>query len=116
MKSETCFGKKSGDPLTEYYSEEDSQAASEYSKEVYGNDLVPYKCSNCDCWHLSPKVRQTPSYKCDYCTGSDGVSKDTYTTKRNAITRSNILFDEQGIDLKVYQCKHSNGWHLTKRQ
>lgn len=116
MKSETCFGKVSGEPLTEYYFEHDANDAAEYSKEMYGNDLVPYLCTKCEHWHLSPKSRQTPSKKCDECSGGDGTPKDSYRTKRDARTRADILYDEQGISLKVYQCKHGNGWHLTKSQ
>lgn len=114
MKSGTCFGKVSGEPLTEYYDEHDAIYAAEYSKEVYGNDLVPYRCNKCERWHLSPKSRQTPSKKCDICTGGDGEPKDSYRTKLEAKARANILFDEQGISLKVYQCRYGNGWHLTK--
>ncbi|MFT6915613.1 MAG: hypothetical protein ACJAWL_001923 [Motiliproteus sp.] len=114
MKSETCFGKTSGEPLTEYDYDFEAESAAEYSKECYGNDLVPYHCSKCDRWHLSPKSRQTPSKKCEFCTAGDGSYKDSYKTKADARTRSDILYDEQGISLKVYQCKHGNGWHLTK--
>ncbi|MFT4926116.1 MAG: hypothetical protein ACI8WB_002214 [Phenylobacterium sp.] len=116
MKSETCFGKASGEPLTEYYFEHDAQEAAEYSKEYYGNDLVPYHCDKCDKWHLSPKRRQTPSKKCDRCTAGDGHPKDSYNSKNDARTRADILFAENGINLKVYQCKYDNGWHLTKNQ
>lgn len=115
MKSETCIGKVTGKPLSEYYGEEDAQEAAEYSRDTYDNDLMPYKCSDCACWHLSPKGRQTPSHKCQDCTSGNGIPKDTYKTKKVAIIRSNILFDEQGIDLKVYKCKYGDGWHLTKR-
>jgi hypothetical protein len=114
MKSETCFSKKSGQALTEYHCEEEAICAAEYSKDYYGNDLVPYQCHKCSFWHLSPRARQTPSHKCMHCTGGDGISKDTYMTKKDAIKRSDILYDEQGINLKMYRCKYSDGWHLTK--
>ena len=114
MKSETCFSKSSSLPLTEYHSEVEAIGAAEYSKDYYDNDLVPYHCNKCDFWHLSPRSRQTPSQKCMHCTGSDGILKDTYITKKDAIKRSNILYDEKGINLKVYRCSHSDGWHLTK--
>lgn len=44
MKSETCLGKVSGKPLSVYYTEFEAQVAAEYSRNVYGNDLAPYKC------------------------------------------------------------------------
>jgi len=102
MKSETCFGKMSGKPLTQYYDAEEAEGAAEYSKEYYGNDLSPYNCNKCGLWHLSPMGRQTPSQKCSRCTGGDGVEKDAYRSKREAHLRANIIYDEQGISLRVY--------------
>ena len=114
MKSETCFGKMSGQPLTEYYTEQDAQYAAEYSKEYYGNELTTYSCSRCGLWHLSPKSRQTPSEKCNRCTARDGVYKDSYRSKREARIRANIIYEEHGIRLRTYKCKYGFGWHLTK--
>ncbi|QPL42080.1 hypothetical protein IT970_11420 [Pseudoalteromonas sp. A41-2] len=114
MKSETCFGKVSGKPLTQYYDEVEAQGAADYSKEHYGNDLIPYQCVKCDLWHLSPKSRQTPSQKCNRCTGGYGVEKESYRSKIEARKRANIIYDEQGISLRVYKCKYGNDWHLTK--
>ncbi|QHS15479.1 hypothetical protein GUY17_05970 [Shewanella sp. Arc9-LZ] len=116
MKSETCFGKTSGKPLTQYYDEEEAQGAADYSKEFYGDDLSPYHCSKCDLWHLSPKSRQTPSQKCNRCTGGYGVEKESYRSKLEARLRADIIYDEQGISLRVYKCKYGFGWHLTKSQ
>lgn len=114
MKSETCFGKLSGQPLTEYYTEEDAQSSAEYSKEHYDNDLTPYKCTKCSFWHLSPQSRQTPSNKCHRCTGRDGLFKDAYRSKREARLRADIIYFEHGINLRAYKCKYGSGWHLTK--
>jgi hypothetical protein len=114
MKSDTCFGKMSGEPLSVYFDEDEAKSAAEYSKEIYNNELSPYKCNKCDFWHLSPKFRVTPSEKCQRCTAGDGSSKDTYRTKKEANTRADIVFNEQGINLRVYKCKYAAGWHLTK--
>ncbi|MBA5760945.1 hypothetical protein H2O73_01220 [Vibrio sp. 404] len=114
MKSETCFGKMYGQPLSEYYTEEDAQSAAEYSREHFGNDLTPYNCAKCGLWHLSPRYRQTPSKKCHCCTGRDGLSKDAYRSKREARQRADIIYLEHGISLRAYKCKYGSGWHLTK--
>ncbi len=114
MKSATCFGKASGEPLTEYFLEYDAQAAAEYANQCYGHELVPYECSKCNKWHLSPKKRQTPSKKCNHCTGGDGHLKDSYESKNDAHTRADILLKEHSVNLNVYQCEYGNGWHLTK--
>ena len=114
MKSETCFGKVSGQPLSEYLFEEEAQESADYAKENYGNNLAPYQCRNCNYWHLSPKSRQTPSQKCERCTGGDGTVKDAYRSKREARLRADIIYDEQGISLRPYKCRYGAGWHLTK--
>lgn len=114
MKSETCFGKISGKPLSQYFTEIDAEGAAQYSKDNFSNDSLPYECNKCHFWHLSPKSRVTPSKKCDSCTAGDGASKDTYRTKNEAKARADIIYNEKGIDLKVYSCKYGDGWHLTK--
>lgn len=116
MKSETCFGKLSGKPLIQYYDQEEAQVAANYCKEFYGNDMSPYRCDKCDLWHLSPKSRQTPSQKCNRCTGGYGVEKASYHSKNAARLRASIIYDEQGISLRVYKCKYGSGWHLTKNE
>ncbi|HDY7840648.1 TPA: hypothetical protein RQK35_003386 [Vibrio vulnificus] len=114
MKSETCFSKMSGHPLSEYYTEEDAQNAAEYSKENYDTDLTPYSCTKCGLWHLSPRNRQTPSKKCHRCTGRDGLYKDSYRSKREAQLRADIIYEDHGLFLRSYKCKYGSGWHLTK--
>lgn len=114
MKSNTCFGKVSGTPLTEFSFEHEALSAAEYSKLAHGNELLPYCCDKCDKWHLSPKDRQTPTKTCELCTAADGSNKESYKTKADAKTRAKIIRNERGISLMVYQCKHDNGWHLTK--
>jgi len=116
MKSETCVGKMSAQPLSQYLSEPEAQCAADFSKERYGNDLVPYECNKCKYWHLSPSSRQTPSTKCSECTDGSGLHKDSYRSKQEANTRADIIYSEQYINLRVYKCKYGHGWHLTKSQ
>ena len=50
MKSETCFGKVSGQPLTQYFDLEEALHGAEYAKEYYDNDLSPYsRCPPINC-------------------------------------------------------------------
>ena len=114
QKSLTCIGKKTGRPLTEYESEAEASDGAQHASRNYGRELSPYICDECGMWHLSPPDRNTPSYKCDQCTGTDGRAKDAYPTQEQAQRRADILRQEQGADLRVYVCKHGNGWHLTR--
>jgi len=115
MKSNTCFNKKDGAPLSVYKTEHEAQEAANYANNTYDNNLSSYQCNKCNDFHLSPKDRQTPSSICNSCTGGDGRYKHLYQTKEDAKKRSDILYNEQGISLNVYQCHYSDGWHLTKQ-
>ncbi|MFA1563278.1 hypothetical protein [Aliivibrio fischeri] len=115
MKSKTCFSHL-GQLLTQYYNEKEAQNAANYINKTHNNDLLPYHCAKCNLWHLSPKNRRTSSQTCNRCTGRDGVKKESYSSKREAHLRANIIYDEQGISLRVYKCKYGFGWHLTKSQ
>ena len=113
-KSTTCMGKISGEPLTEYDTEQDARQSAHHANRTYGTDLVPYRCSVCGKWHLSPKDRQTPSEKCPFCKGTNGLPKDAYPNRKDAQKRADILYREQGVSLQVYKCNYSNAWHLTR--
>ena len=113
MKSATCVGKKTAEPLTEYDSEKEAQEGANHANSKYGRGLIPYQCDTCGKWHLSPRSRQTPSQKCSLCTGKDGKAKDSYQSREDAQRRADILRQEQGAVLKIYACEHGNGWHLT---
>jgi hypothetical protein len=113
-KSDTCLGKKSGKPVTEYDSQSDAQEGADYATSTYGRALVPYRCDKCNLWHLSPANRQTPSKSCGYCTGSDGKPKESYGSAQDAHRRADILRQEQGASLQVYECEYGSGWHLTR--
>ena len=112
-KSTTCNG-SNGQPLTEYPSEATALEAAKYASKQYRSDLVPYRCSRCDYWHLSPRSRNTPSDGCSFCTSSNGEPKASYRSKRDAVRRAQIIREEKGLKLKVYACPHNRGWHLTR--
>jgi len=114
-KSDTCFNKLNGRPLSEYYSKSEALESASYTKRKFGQNLIPYKCDSCGFWHLSPKNRQTPSTTCKYCTDRNGNYKELYQSKSDAEKRAKILARENHVKLKVYQCPYSDGWHLTKK-
>lgn len=114
VKSETCFGKATGKPLSEYFSENEAQDAAMYVNEAHDCDMVPYNCKKCGMWHLSPRDRHTPSEKCSNCTDGDGKPKRIYRTREDAERRAEILKRERSVQLRVYECPYNNGYHLTK--
>jgi len=114
MKSLTCFGKQTGQPLTEFDTEYEAESSADHTRMVYEKDMEPYHCGVCDKWHLSPKDRKTPSSKCLYCVGGNGNAKALYRNKAEALQRAKIIFQEQGKKLFSYQCEYADGWHLTK--
>ncbi len=116
-KSPSCMTRKTGRPLTEYDTKTEAKSAARFANNKYSNsDLVPYKCGRCGFWHLSPADRQTPSKICPICRGADGKLKEAYLNETAAKQRADLLRKEQGVMLKVYECEHGNGWHLTKQQ
>jgi len=111
-KSHTCNSSK-GEPLTEYPSRAEAFDAARYVAEHHRLDLVPYRCSRCQYWHLSPRGRNTPSDTCSFCTSSGGEAKALYGSKRDAVRRAQIISEEKGLHLEAYPCPHNQGWHLT---
>ncbi|MBN2789121.1 MAG: hypothetical protein JXR69_02915 [Candidatus Delongbacteria bacterium] len=112
-KSSTCFSRK-GKPLTEYFTELEAEDSASFIRQEHNNNMVPYRCEKCGLWHLAPSDRQTPSRKCRFCTDSKGKPKELYFSKDDAQRRAEILFKEQGVRLKVYECPENDGFHLTK--
>ncbi|MBN2695160.1 hypothetical protein JXR93_10915 [bacterium] len=110
----SCFGQISKKPLKTYSSEYEAIDAVQYVKSTYGNNQIYYKCNRCGYWHLSPIERETPSITCQ-CKDEKGNFKQLYPTKKIAEQRANIIFEEKGIKLNVYECEYSNGWHLTHK-
>jgi hypothetical protein len=114
-KSATCMGKVSQVPLTEYGSRFDAMRGAAYVEQEYGRHMVPYECVRCQCWHLTPEERHTPSDSCGECLGRDGRAKSTYWDRAAAERRADITWRENGVQLRVYPCPVGAGWHLTKR-
>ena len=94
LKSDTCVGKVSGKPLTEYDSEAEAREGAEHARQRYGRKLLPYACDTCGKWHLSPAERQTPSRECPTCRGADGKPKESYRSEQEA-----HWLGEQGQDV-----------------
>ena len=122
IKSTSCFGRESGEAVTEYDSLEDAEDAADYANETFhsgSNNLSAYFCRECHHWHLSPRNRQTESsHWCGArCTGSNGQLKDAYANFYDANKRAEILTEERRISLYPYQCPFDAGsWHLTKKK
>ena len=115
IKSTTCFG-HGGQPLSEYSSRTEARDAAAHAKTAYRKDLVPYKCDRCEQWHLSPAERQTPSSISCKCLDRYGMPKALYDTKAGAKQRAKIMSKEKGVGLSVYQCPHTQGFHLTGKK
>lgn len=112
-KSPTCNSRRTGQPLTEYATEVEAADAAAYVARRSGEELVPYECDTCGLWHLSPMSRQTPS-RTSACAGRDGRPKAAYDTRDDAERRAEILYEDRGISLRVYDCA-CGAWHLTSR-
>lgn len=113
-KSQTCFGKVSGKPLTVYRSRAEADESARYVEGRYGRAMVSYQCETCGEWHLSPSERQTSSTQRGCCIDRNGRPKAAYASRKGAERRAAILLREQGVSLSVYPCPNGGGWHLTK--
>ena len=108
-----CLSKVTGKPLKSFRSELEAEQGAKYVWERYRNEVVPYRCTDCGYWHLSPKKNHTPSRKCT-CLGASGRPKALYRSREDAINRAEIIRQQTGRSLRVYECPHYSGWHLTK--
>jgi len=113
MKSITCF-RKDGEPKTVYATEMEAKDAAEYVSQEKDMTFSAYRCQKCNEWHICPSNLQTPNRPCSYCTGRDGAPKALYETYDDAKRRANIIYQERGVRLDVYECRYDNGFHLTK--
>ena len=52
MKSNTCIGKESGEPVTVYQSKYQAQLAANHVNATYRKQMLPYQCKKCGLWHL----------------------------------------------------------------
>lgn len=112
--SDTCKSRK-GEFIREYHSLEEASEAANYANRNYGHNLAPYRCSRCNFWHLSPKDRITPSSKSN-CLDRKGNKKQVYSTREAAERRAEIIEEEIGSKLEVYECKYCGGYHLAHKR
>ena len=49
------------------------------------------------------------------CTDSKNRFKKLYRSEHEAEKIAKFIFDEQGVFLRVYPCRYSSGWHLSRR-
>ena len=98
-----------GKPRHSYANKQSAEEGADYALKKYGKRMVPYRCNRCGSWHLSPIERHTPSHYCYEC------SKQAYSSESSAERRASILFREERVLLRVYECPYGEGWHLTSR-
>lgn len=110
-KSMTCTSSRTGKPLTEYASEREAErAASRY------DHMTSYLCARCQKWHLSPVSHHTPCTTCEVCTDRHGKPKQSYVTRDAAERRALLIRVKRDVQLTVYRCRWSEGWHLTGKE
>ncbi|PID26609.1 MAG: hypothetical protein CR982_09170 [Candidatus Cloacimonadota bacterium] len=114
IKSRSCFSSKNK-PLSEFYSKKEAIEGANYANLRYRQKLVPYRCERCGFWHLSPEDRNTDSITCLKCRDRYGNNKESYKSFQDAKRRSEIILKEKGVELKIYQCPHGNGWHFSRK-
>ena len=62
----------------------------------------------------SRKSSATPQRPTCDCCGQNGQPKATYETEADANQTAEHQRAEYGVNLRVYACPYSSGWHLTK--
>ena len=105
-----CHGKE----INGFTTEEEANSSCQYMKTQFKKDFYVYFCNNCKMYHISPKDRQTQSFKSE-CLDSSGNPKQSYLTENDAIKRRDILLKEQNKKLFVYKCDKCNYFHLTHK-
>lgn len=105
-KPTPCVNRR-GKPRRAYPNRASAEEGAQYVLHCYGNRMVPYRCDRCRDWHLCPAERHTPGHHCHSC------SKQAYESEEAAERRAEILATERGVWLRVYECPHYEGWHLT---
>ena len=109
-KKVKCHGKE----INGFTTEEEANSSCEYMISQFKKDFYVYFCNDCKLYHISPKDRQTRSFKSE-CLDSSGKPKQSYLTEKEAITRRDIILKEQGKKLFVYKCELGNYFHLTHK-
>ena len=110
MNKRTCYLK---DGATAYTTQMEALKEAALASKENGVYISVYPCGACNHWHLSTADIQTPSRLCS-CKGRDGKLKFLYETYEDAKRRANNIYQERNIQLDVYKCYLTNGFHLTK--
>lgn len=115
MKSDTCFSKKTGEPLSVYITEQEAQQSVDFQKQC-GRSLYPYQCTKCGYWHIAPTISRinVKHNACD-CRDSNSNPKDLYLTLEDA-EKAKYKREAEGSDtLRIYECPYKLGYHLTHK-
>lgn len=114
MKSKTCISRKTGQPLSVFYSLEEAESSALYEKSVRGWNAYPYLCDKCGFFHLAPEENRINVIKnaCN-CRDSKGNHKALYLSMDDAEIQRCKSEREQHVRLKIYRCGEGKGFHLT---
>ena len=107
--TKACINRR-GTPRRAYVSEAAAEHGAHLALLKYNSHIVPYRCTRCSSWHLSPFDRHTPCCHCETC------GKEAYESEASAERRAAILERERGVGLRVYDCPRGYGWHLTSQR
>lgn len=107
--SGACIG-ANGKPRKVYFDRLTADRGADHVLVLHKARVVPYLCGACNCWHLTPAERHTPSHECRYC------PKQSYESESSAERRAALRHREGGTSLRVYECPHGDGWHLTSKR
>ena len=115
MKSEICFSKVTGAPLSVYNTEAEAQQSANYQLQN-GRSLYPYHCERCGLWHLAPTTsRINVLHNACRCEDSFRRSKDLYLSREDAAKAKSKRESEGAGKLYIYECTSGKGFHLTHR-
>src|SRR3954468_4392193 len=101
-KSTACVSRR-GTPRLAYSDRSSAEDGARLALLRYGSRMVPYHCDACGSWHLCPADRHTPNYYCQAC------DKQAYESEDSAQRRAEILAQERGTWLRVYECQFGEG-------
>ena len=104
----TCVSRQ-GRRLSPYPNHASAEQGALLALLKYKSRMVPYRCTHCSSWHLTPANRHTPCHYCESC------GKQAYESEVCAERRARLLEQEKRTWLRVYECPHGDGWHLTSR-
>ena len=110
--STSCYGTKSGKPLTEYLNEHDAKSGAAYVLERFGSSMFPYQCDKCGLWHLSPIDRNTSHSSTCYGKIS-GKTLTQYDCYYKAMCAASRVSEEHDKEMVSYKCERCQLWHLT---